>query len=207
MALERKVLMPDGTVLGWHSIASIVHYEGGVTRLEVESSLDGQHAAPTPGQVKYTSVDLEQDTSLTFHRAYEVLAADDRFQEYTDPAQAALDEVLPILTDEQAEQVVDAFPAWKPNTAYKVGDRRRHGGRLYRCEQAHISQADWTPDLVPALWTPIGEPGTVPEWVQPTGAQDAYGLGDHVMHNGEEWVSTYDGANVWEPGVFGWDKV
>lgn len=203
MALDRNVMMPDGAVRGRHVIDNILHIAGQETRFEVVSTVSETEASDP----YRTSVVLGPDDALTFHRAYEVLAADDRFQEYTDPAQAALDEVLPILTDEQAEQVVHAFPAWKPNTAYKVGDRRRHGDRLYRCEQAHTSQADWTPDLVPALWTPIGEPGTVPEWVQPTGAQDAYGLGDHVMHNGEEWVSTYDGANVWEPGVFGWDKV
>ncbi len=207
MPLKRNVMMQDGQLLGWHVIAQIVHTKAGNTWLEVESFTDENQDTAIPGAAYYTSLEYDQDTSLTFDAAYQLLADNPQFAEYVDEAQAALDEVLPILTDEQAEQVVDAFPAWKPNTAYKVGDRRRHGGRLYRCEQAHTSQADWTPDLVPALWTPIGEPGTVPEWVQPTGAQDAYGLGDHLMHNGEEWVSTYDGANVWEPGVFGWDKV
>ena len=41
-----------------------------------------------------------------------------------------------------------------------------------------------------------------PEWVQPTGAHDAYSKGSQVTHNGERYVSKID-ANVWEPGVFG----
>ena len=42
-----------------------------------------------------------------------------------------------------------------------------------------------------------------PEWVQPTGAHDAYNIGDKVTHNGKTWVSDVDN-NVWEPGVYGW---
>ena len=41
-----------------------------------------------------------------------------------------------------------------------------------------------------------------PEWVQPTGAHDAYAKGSQVTHHGEKYVSQID-ANVWEPGVFG----
>lgn len=41
-----------------------------------------------------------------------------------------------------------------------------------------------------------------PEWVQPTGAHDAYKLGDKVSHNGKHWESTADN-NVWEPGGIG----
>ena len=41
-----------------------------------------------------------------------------------------------------------------------------------------------------------------PEWVQPTGAHDAYAKGSQVTHNGERYISQID-ANVWEPGMFG----
>lgn len=42
-------------------------------------------------------------------------------------------------------------------------------------------------------------------WRQPTGAHDAYPLGAHVTHNGKEWESSV-AANVWEPGVSGWQE-
>ena len=59
------------------------------------------------------------------------------------------------------------------------------------------------------LWQLIDEhlpAPAYPEWVQPTGAHDAYALGDKVTWNGKTWESTVD-ANVWEPGVSGWREV
>ena len=41
-----------------------------------------------------------------------------------------------------------------------------------------------------------------PDWVQPTGATDAYKAGDKVTYDGKHWVSTAD-SNVWQPGVYG----
>lgn len=45
-----------------------------------------------------------------------------------------------------------------------------------------------------------------PEWVQPTGAHDAYAQGAKVRHNGKKWTSDIS-ANVYEPGVYGWTEV
>ena len=45
-----------------------------------------------------------------------------------------------------------------------------------------------------------------PEWVQPTGAHDAYAQGAKVSHNGKKWTSNVEN-NVWEPGVYGWTEV
>lgn len=43
--------------------------------------------------------------------------------------------------------------AWKPGDSVKVGDRRYYNGKWYVCIQAHTTQSDWTPDVVPALWS------------------------------------------------------
>ena len=109
------------------------------------------------------------------------------------------------LDDEASEEVTDLFPFWSTDTAYAVGDKRKYNGLLYRCVQAHTSQADWTPDVVPALWVRTSTE-EFPEWVQPTGAHDAYNTGDKVSHNEKHWISNMD-ANVYEPGVYGWDEV
>ena len=53
--------------------------------------------------------------------------------------------------------------------------------------------------------TDPSEPDTPAEWVQPTGAHDAYHIGDRVTYNGEIWVCTSNN-NVYAPGVFGWEK-
>lgn len=44
-----------------------------------------------------------------------------------------------------------------------------------------------------------------PEWVQPTGAHNAYSNGDKVTYNGKHYISTMDG-NVWSPDAYpaGW---
>jgi len=109
------------------------------------------------------------------------------------------------LSDEDALEAVELYPAWKPGTAYEVDERIRHEGILYRCVQAHTSQADWTPDITPALWAVVSL-DEWPEWVQPVGASDAYSKGDKVSHNDKHWVSDVD-ANVWEPSVYGWNEV
>ena len=111
------------------------------------------------------------------------------------------------LPDEDALEAVELFPAWAANVEYERGIRVRYNGKLYRCEQTHTSQAGWTPDLTPALWTEVTEPGTIPVWRQPTGAQDAYMTGDKVHYPGEDdpvYVSTMD-YNTYAPDVYGWE--
>lgn len=48
----------------------------------------------------------------------------------------------------------------------------------------------------------------VKDFVQPTGAHDAYNKGDKVLFDGKVYVSTIDG-NVWSPSVYpnGWEIV
>lgn len=109
------------------------------------------------------------------------------------------------LDDEAALETPELFAPWVSGSAYLVTERVRYAGQLYRCVQAHTSQAGWEPDRTPALWTEVAKPGEIPEWKQPTGAQDSYKKGDVVRHNGFVWESTAD-SNVWEPGVYGWTQ-
>lgn len=111
------------------------------------------------------------------------------------------------LDDETAESAAILFPEWSgAGVSYFVNDRVRYDGRLAKCIQAHTSQEDWAPGTAPSLWVWISDPDDEwPDWIQPTGAHDAYGLGAKVSHNGKHWVSDAD-ANVWEPGVYGWTE-
>ena len=59
------------------------------------------------------------------------------------------------LDDATALTGIELFPAWQNNTSYAVSDRIRYSDTLYKCVQAHTSQADWTPDVTPALWTHV----------------------------------------------------
>ena len=113
-----------------------------------------------------------------------------------------IEQLAVTLDDETALTGVELSPMWAIGRAYAVDDRVQYGGILYKCVQAHTSQADWMPDATPALWVVVSI-DEYPEWVQPTGAHDAYNIGDKVTHNGKTWVSDVDN-NVWEPGVYGW---
>ena len=110
------------------------------------------------------------------------------------------------LTDEDALQAVELFPQWVVAHAYVVGERLQYNGVLYRVVQAHTSQADWTPDITPALFVVVSLDAW-PEFVQPTGAHDAYNKGDKVTFEGKHYISLIDG-NVYSPAAYpaGWQE-
>ena len=113
-----------------------------------------------------------------------------------------IEQLAVTLDDETALTGVELFPAWVVGKAYAVSDRAQYNGTLYKCIQAHTSQADWAPDATPALWVVVSI-DEYPEWVQPTGAHDAYNTGDKVSYNGKRYVCTID-ANSYAPDVYGW---
>ena len=96
----------------------------------------------------------------------------------------------------------------------EAGERTSHcgvfdeqaDGTLVKDRQWHIDrfgivrETDPVPDDV------------IPEWVQPSGAQDAYPLTDvfgnptQVMFEGNVWQATL-GTNTWAPGVAGWTQL
>ena len=105
-----------------------------------------------------------------------------------------------------ASEHAELFAEWAYPVAYTVGQLRRYNGTLYKCVQAHTSQADWTPDTAVSLWSVAADPAEEwPAWSQPVGAHDAYAKGAKVSHNGKHWTSSVD-SNVWEPGVYGWTE-
>ena len=106
-----------------------------------------------------------------------------------------------------AGEHIDQFEAWNYPIEYKIGQLRQYEGILYKCVQAHTSQADWTPDTAVSLWTATADPAEeYPQWVQPVGAHDAYMTGDKVTYNNQHYISTVDN-NVWQPDVYGWEEI
>lgn len=113
------------------------------------------------------------------------------------------------LSDEDALSAVELFPSWEVGKSYSQNDRVLYNGKLYKVNQSHTSQADWTPDKTPALFTEVAKPGEIPVWKQPTGAQDAYNTGDKVHYPDADstvYESLIDG-NVWSPEAYpqGWE--
>ena len=105
-----------------------------------------------------------------------------------------------------ASEHANVFEVWEPDIDYIAGNLRTYDEKLYKCIQPHRSQTDWTPDVAVSLWVIAGDPAEEwPQWSQPVGAADAYMSGDKCSHNEKHWISSID-ANVYEPGVYGWDE-
>ena len=131
---------------------------------------------------------LAQQTSSAASIAFVAMAQDGQLDDVTITEHSAL------------------FAPWAADVNYAAGIIVQSDGLLYKCIQAHTSQADWTPAATPALWQKVGDPTEEwPEWVQYIGGGDLYMTGDKVSHNDKHWISTVDN-NVWEPGVYGWEE-
>lgn len=124
---------------------------------------------------------------------------------------ASYQSTLAAVSDAAALKMPEYFPAWDGDShAYSVGDRVAYGEALYKCLQAHTSQATWTPTDAPSLWAKVlitGTETTPPEWEQP-GSTNAYMTGDRVTYKGKVYESTIDN-NVWAPDAYpqGWKEV
>lgn len=138
-------------------------------------------------------------------------------------------------TPDTAASLYDAFgldesgyPIWSQpagaHDAYNTGDIVNYNGTLYK---SLINGNVWAPDVYPAGWevytesstsVPDPEPEpepepeepevTIPEFVQPTGAHDAYNTGDRVSYNGKVYESVIN-SNVWSPDAYpqGWKVI
>ena len=99
--------------------------------------------------------------------------------------------------DAEALESIELFKKWEAGMDVTAGQRYQHIGKLWRVVQTHTTQADWEPQNTPAMWTEVSL-DEWPEWVRPTGAQDAYNQGDKVTFEGQHYISLIDG-NVWSP--------
>lgn len=83
-----------------------------------------------------------------------------------------------------------------------------YGNDKAKCLQGH-NRMHYAIEEAPALWLIIPTISAgYPAWVQPTGAHDAYQIGDRVSLNGSNYESKIN-ANVWSPTAYpvGWEKL
>lgn len=95
---------------------------------------------------------------------------------------------------------------WDAGVMYSVGDVAEYGGEKYKCIQAHKSQADWTPERVPALWQKQLGSAEKNSW-QPG---NAYRTGDIVVYKETQYrcLQAHTAIEGWEPPVVPalWEK-
>ena len=113
------------------------------------------------------------------------------------------------LSDEEALEVAALYPTWhsklESGENCVLNERLWYDGDLWKVLQTHTPQSDWNPRDAVSLFVRVSIEEW-PEWVQPTGAQDAYRIDAKVSHNEKHWISAID-YNTYEPGVYGWDEV
>ena len=61
------------------------------------------------------------------------------------------------VDDNTALRMVAFYPEWAENTEYTAEYKIQRNGKLWRCIQAHTSQAGWEPENAASLWTEICE--------------------------------------------------
>ena len=68
-----------------------------------------------------------------------------------------IETAMSLVSDTDAAETPSLSKAWVVGEQVGSGDRRYYAptGRLYKCRQAHTTQADWTPDQTPAMWAVI----------------------------------------------------
>ena len=138
---------------------------------------------------------LADTESISAQRAYQL--------------RAAIEVAAESFTDDVAIEYPELIPAWKTDADYAIDQRVSYEGIVYKCLQAHTSQADWTPTTASSLWTKVLIPDsdTIPEWEQPD-SENGYSKGDKVTYNGTVYESLIDN-NVWSPDAYpaGWQIV
>jgi hypothetical protein len=158
------------------------------------------------GTISYGTIDLAETRNITYINA-------DTGQltnlELTPGVHGRLDmidlETMEEVTEEQYNNMLAAYPVFAPDTLYEAGDIFAYEGSLYYVIKIHTSSSDpnWAPDKEKSLYRLTFPENVIAEWVQPTGAHDAYNIGDRVLWNGQIYESTIN-ANVWAPNVTGW---
>ena len=119
------------------------------------------------------------------------------------------------VSDEAALEVLTIYPKWADNIGLTVTqemidagqNRYQHNNELYKVVQPTVFQTQYEPGAegTSSIFVEISLEEW-PEWVQPTGAHDAYNTGDKVSYNGKHYVCTID-ANTYAPDVYGWEIV
>lgn len=122
---------------------------------------------------------------------------------------------LDDLTAEEVADLVEIYPKYEADKEVAKDYVFSYEGKLYRVVQSHTTNSAWIPGEVAALYVEIAPPSTengteiIPNWVQPTGAHDAYKLGDKMKFtDGKIYKSKIEG-NVHAPDVYpdGWELV
>ena len=107
-----------------------------------------------------------------------------------------IEQAAQSLDDRTALSAVALYPAWAAGVDYATGYKVQHGGRLWRCVQAHTSQTGWEPENATTLWTEICEThaGTLTDPI-PYSGNMALESGKYYSQSGAVYLCIRDTVN------------
>ena len=150
-------------------LGDVSGYQTRVAQLETDlaaaqDEASSAQAAAETAQQEITALEGTLATAQAGAEQAEILAG----KPLSDAAEArvlrmAIESAVVSLPDEEAADAPSLFQPWAVGQEVSPGDRRYYAptGKLYKVRegQGHVTQADWTPDLTPALWAVVGGPG------------------------------------------------
>lgn len=159
-AAEIAALLPDGAAWSLIEREDVLDESGMPTGQTVdherdmsEYSLSGDITDHRDGTV---SIKMGKPTETESAKAtVTVLAGEPVTYARAMELRPIIEQAAVSLSDGEAASVPELITAWAYPVDYAKGDRRRYGGKVYKCRQGHTSQADRTPDKTPALWVVI----------------------------------------------------
>jgi len=221
--MKKAIKLNEEIIIGvpkkWVRLATPNHTTLGYDELEdSEHFLDGWKQVITPNYdstIQRLGTLLENENDFT----YEIIALTDEEIQNEAISQSEADKQLLIQSQLEAEIIATAqdetdtetilnnqslYPFWVEDIDVIVDEKYQafdnNELKLYKVIQSHSTQSGWHPSLTPALFVRVQLGETILDWVQPTGAHDAYNIGDKVMYNGLVYESTVN-ANVYAPLV------
>lgn len=216
-----KIIKKDAVLGIVSNLTWVCMQENGCYGLTVEDNAQGialngtvYHVNGHPELDGAETVSVEEVDDGVYASSLTALLTDPNDLRNSEQFRKAVQMFAKSLDEDSAMMIATIYDPYQVDHAYAVGDYFTYGvngvgdPQLYKVVQAHTSQADWKPDTLPALYTPIGlTPSGYPVWTQPTGAHDAYNKSDIVSYNDKLYRSLIDG-NVYSPDAYpaGWEE-
>ena len=116
-----------------------------------------------------------------------------------------------VESDVAANEIIDLAPLLEPwhagtsesPASYAAGDVRTYAGQPWKCAQAHTHRGEpgWEPGTAASLWAAYHatDAAHALPWQAPTGAHDAYNVGEWMIWTDGKPYRCAQNATVWGP--------
>lgn len=108
------------------------------------------------------------------------------------------------LSEDELLDLINLYDNYQVDKQYKVDDIFEYEGKLYKVIQEHISQDDWIPADLPALYRPLMPDNVVAEWdFDRDLAANPIQPGERVIWtDGKVYESIHPTPHAWSPADY-----